>query len=729
MEWEGISPGAKHLIRSLMTLQVEHRYSVQQALKHPWICGIAYVPTKIQLGISSAFAAPTAPSGSNVATVRSPAGNAGEKSDGQSGSMEECKQEMCVDETSQSEAPRPNEGSKATTTTTASSTATSVSGKKRQVSTAAGASQQTGLTRKQSSMTSKKANLRRGGSVFAPLELKFKSSMEYVSSSSNLVALHTSLPAAIQDVISADSVFNMSCAATVTVSNASNTTSTVPAARLMEVVNIVPQKAAFTAFPTRPAQTPAPGSSPRFSESPEHFIDLESNTYSSTVVLSSTHVSIVHLSVTNDVSFMDNLRQPLRTANAVVPSPAPVPVSVPVLTRISESAMPGPSALKRSKSYDDTTTYNTHLNKFPESLLFPPRGGAVSGDKNVGTKICAFKTTTESIDPYDDAIEDYSSEEGENNVRNTRPDAQHKRPNKKTAATAVKAAKSSKVPVATAKGCMKKTKPVAAGPEGLSQTAQLSAQVDGLLSPANHHSNGAAMPAPVRRNRSVSFCEQLVVVDIAADHVATSCTAVPPVVNGIDEHAVLSSVSAPLPVPIAVSAQVTPVEGSAVKAVRSNTGKGGKVFTFDAVEGLNNCHISLNTTAAPLSEVTKVVTPVNLAGVSSSVALTSAAVPAGTTGVETASIVGAGGSSGGGASSKPTIGIKRTQSSLEQAWKLKSATTASTADSSNASRRSDENVRNGSTVEDEGAVQVGKKLRVPMKSLSELFRANSTTKH
>lgn len=707
MEWEGISPGAKHLIRSLMTLQVEHRYTVQQALKHPWICGIAYAPNKIQLGISSAFAAPSAPN--------SAAGNAGNPHSngaGKCGSMEECKQDMCVDETSQSEAPRTNEGTKATATASATSTtAPTSSGKKRQASTAAGASQPNGLTRKQSSMTSKKANLRRGGSVFAPLELKFKSSMEYVSSSSNLVALHTSLPAAIQDVISADSIFNMSCSTT-DISNPS-TVSAVPAPASTDVASAVPQRAAFTAVPIRPALAPVPGTPPRFSESPEHFIDLSSNTYSSTVVLTSVHVSIVHLSVTNDVSFMDNLRQPLRTAQAAAPAPGPVSVAAPKSTAKSVAVMPGPSALKRSKSYDDTTTYNTHLNKFQESLpAFPPRAGAMSGDSNIVVKTCEFKATTESIDPYDDAIEDYSSEEGEyqNNVRPGALDAQQRRPSKKQAATtAVKAAKTSKAPVATAKGCMKKAKPVVAVPEGAPQSAQFSAQhaVGETLGPQNHSNNSAMMPAPLRRSRSVSFCEQLVVVDIAADH-ATS--------------AVNETVEAVVP----VVAQVTPVEGAAVSVVRGDThaqGKAGKVFTFDAVEGLNNCHISLGTASAPLTNAPKVVTPVNLAGAATPLAPVTASNGGCTNAVASAI------SSGGAASSKPTIGIKRTQSSLEQAWKIKSPAATTAADASNTVSKSDENVRNGSTVEDDGAVHVGKKLRVPMKSLSELFRANSTTKH
>jgi hypothetical protein len=45
IEWSGVSPGAKHLIRSLMTLRADQRYTVQQALRHPWLHGIPYAPT------------------------------------------------------------------------------------------------------------------------------------------------------------------------------------------------------------------------------------------------------------------------------------------------------------------------------------------------------------------------------------------------------------------------------------------------------------------------------------------------------------------------------------------------------------------------------------------------------------------------------------------------------------------------------------------------------------
>lgn len=41
-EWSGISEGARHLVRSLLTLRPDKRLTVEQALKHPWIQNITY---------------------------------------------------------------------------------------------------------------------------------------------------------------------------------------------------------------------------------------------------------------------------------------------------------------------------------------------------------------------------------------------------------------------------------------------------------------------------------------------------------------------------------------------------------------------------------------------------------------------------------------------------------------------------------------------------------------
>jgi hypothetical protein len=89
---------------------------------------------------------------------------------------------------------------------------------------------------------------------------------------------------------------------------------------------------------------------------------------------------------------------------------------------------------------------------------------------------------------------------------------------------------------------------------------------------------------------------------------------------------------------------------------------------------------------------------------------------------------------------RKTIGIKRTQSSLEQAWKLKQGTVPGADAALGASAMPtvggkvvrNENAVNESSASSgadaEGALlyPAGKKLRVPMKSLTELFRGSST---
>ncbi|CAG9331882.1 unnamed protein product [Blepharisma stoltei] len=40
-EWRGVSPSAKHLIRSLLVSDPELRFTAKQALKHPWLSGMA----------------------------------------------------------------------------------------------------------------------------------------------------------------------------------------------------------------------------------------------------------------------------------------------------------------------------------------------------------------------------------------------------------------------------------------------------------------------------------------------------------------------------------------------------------------------------------------------------------------------------------------------------------------------------------------------------------------
>lgn len=52
-EWQHISVGAKHLIRSLLTLRADLRLTSQQALQHPWITNTPFQLTKENLIIFS----------------------------------------------------------------------------------------------------------------------------------------------------------------------------------------------------------------------------------------------------------------------------------------------------------------------------------------------------------------------------------------------------------------------------------------------------------------------------------------------------------------------------------------------------------------------------------------------------------------------------------------------------------------------------------------------------
>jgi hypothetical protein len=763
IEWTGVSPGAKHLIRSLMTLRADQRYSVQQALKHPWIQGIPYVPSQLA-AIPTSIGAATAEAG-GASTVAS--GGGGFRTTGV----------RFVEASASGEAPSaaasgpvPQQPQQAPVIT---------AGKKRQASTApvnpsiAGGSTAAPVAKQTS--VSKKSNLRRGNSLFAPLELKIKSSQEYSTTAS------TSADAAAEGkVITANTAQVVPVARTPSIApdrNSKVTPAKAPSVRAS--VPSHPFTSTTTTTPLTPAQFVAAASFlPNLASCmqrrtpPDLSIDLTRHSHSSCVQTPTPNKSIIHLTVTNSTSCLDSLRVPLF-------SPAVVPLAASD-RQISSSggaavlAMPPAPAFKRATSFDNSTMYTTTT--VPGVAINAANASAKTADKlwEELSYRAEAPGKNECIDPYDDAIEDYSSDEEDGqgqwgNKESAEIDAGgagadtgsarvHKRKNKpnKSIVKAARPAKAYTAKSAIAGGCLKKP---AAAQSKAGESAQSGA--------------GATSVRPQgRQKRSVSFSEELSIVG---------------------DVSIASAAAAALITP-------TAEEASTIVASAANGGGGSsikkrhipglevsaKVFSFDAMEGLGFEKVRIggdSPDAAPSSSnagiapakpapgpgesVVRVVTPkaadcevaaTKLAGGGTAtcaeeekkerhadaVALQTK-VPAPEASLSSAAAVSSASdgkkqlpeSASSSSVGRKTIGIKRTQSSLEQAWKLKQGAAAEAGESAGAVTGAGKVVRNENVLNDcgvssgvdaEGALlyPAGKKLRVPMKSLTELFRASST---
>jgi hypothetical protein len=794
-----------------MTLRADQRYTVQQALRHPWLHGIPYAPTSgIGAGVAKLSVPPplqpASPGSQGVVARVSIESDEHSLANGQDTNANNA--EVAIAGSNASAASTSASAGAAVPTRTKSAAAPAPA-KKRQASTAAG---NTALSRQTSS--AKRANLRRGGSLFAPLELKFKSSMEYVTTSTALDARAASLtganaaatgssravgavPTSVSvtgrvagaskgALASALSVARVPQIAPIFVragdgvhSNtaASRTTPGKPPTGRTSVVSApsvkntsaekplvsassVPQsQVAQTAVAatSTPVGTPHNGTitgsahsssgcssntssatqststprTPRTPSSPRASIDLDHCSHSSCINVPSPHTSIVHLTVTDAVSCLDGLLVPLvqycdrlassraSTPSAVLPTPPASwnnagPTAGSSTKGSAQSAigsgsggkkggMPCPPSFKRAMSFDDSTVYYNGAGAGGKSnssgaglgsglsvLLHPlalqhPRGQTAAASTTTDCE----GATDGSIDPYDDAIEDYSSDDGANaiNTRDTsnkRDAGKRRRHHEKT----------------TKKGAENKTAPTATGtgtPAAATPTVGCLKRTGGTGTPIpstglresgseDASSYSADCTRPRKHRRSVSFSDDLCVLD--AETVDRDDAPGEPAAEAAraEGNIYLSADGA---------AHTDRLQASAAAAVCGGVFLSAPASVAAATALGTTSHIPDPSLAASAKEG-----PINAH--SETTDNTNNCEPS---------------------TSKKAVGIKRTQSSLEQAWK-KASTGAIPA------ARQNENVLNGSG-DSVGADSQGmafplpaaKKLRAPMKSLTELFKA------
>jgi hypothetical protein len=799
IEWSGVSPGAKHLIRSLMTLRADQRYTVQQALRHPWLHGIPYAPTPgmgaggEKLNVPPSLQPASPGSQGVVARVSIEADEHGPPTDRGTNANTA---EVTTTESNTSAASTSASAGAAVPPRTKS--AASAPAKKRQATMTGG---NAGLSRQTSS--AKRANLRRGGSLFAPLELKFKSSMEYVTTSTALDARAASLTGASAVVAgtgrpagtvatsvsvtggvagqskgalasalsvarvpqiapifakAGDAVYNNSTASRATPGKPpTGRTSVVsaPSVRNMSTekppVNAtsVASQGQVALTTSTPVGTPHAGAqcttgqsisaytsntssatqststprTPRTPSSPRAAIDLDHCSHTSCISSTSPHPCIVHLTVTNAVSCLDGLLVPLvqycdRLASSRASTPSAVLPTPPVSgnnagstagsgTKASaqsangcgsagkKGGMPGPPSFKRAMSFDDSTVYYNDAGGGGKSnssaaglasglsvLLHPLALQQPRRPKPVASTTTDCEGATDgSIDPYDDAIEDYSSDDGVNamdtrDASNKRDTVKHRRHDQKT----------------TKKGAENKTAPTVTGlenPAAATPTVgclKKSGGTDTPISSTGARGSGsedassysADCTRPRKHRRSVSFSDDLCVLD--ADTVGRD-----------DAPGEPAAMAARADGNIYVGAAHTDrLQASAAAAVSGGISLSAPplVATTTTVSHIPDASLAVCATEGPVN------------------------APA-----ETAE------SNNEPSTGKKSAGIKRTQSSLEQAWK-KASTGAVPA------TRQNENVLNGSS-DGVGAdlqglafpLPAAKKLRAPMKSLTELFKA------
>jgi hypothetical protein len=791
-----------------MTLRADQRYTVQQALRHPWLHGIPYAPTS---GIGAGGEKLSVPPSLHPASPGSQGvvARVSIKSDEHSLANGH--------DTNASTAEVTTTGSNTTAVSTSApagaavptrmkSAATSVPAKKRQASTAAG---NAALSRQTSS--AKRANLRRGGSLFAPLELKFKSSMEYVTTSTALDARAASLTGAsavvagtgrtvgavatsvsVTGSVAGQSKGALASALSVarvpqiapifaragdsvhTNTAASRTTPGKPPTGRISVVSAPSVRKMSTEKPpvtatsrapqdqiaqttSTPVGTPHAGAqcttgqsisaytsntssatqststprTPRTPSSPRAAIDLDHCSHTSCISSTSPHPSIVHLTVTNAVSCLDGLLVPLvqycdRLASSRASTPSAVLPTPPVSGNNAEStggsstkgsvqytsgsgsagkngAMPGPPSFKRAMSFDDSTVYYNGAGGGGKSsssgaglasglsvLLHPLALQQPRAPKAAASTTTDCEGTTDgSIDPYDDAIEDYSSDDGANAMdtssTSNKLDAGKRKRRSHGHKTTKKGAENKSAPTATGAG----TPAVATPTVGcLKRTGGTDTPIPstGLRESGSEDASSysADCTRPRKHRRSVSFSDDLCVLDaetVGRDDATDEPSAKAAKTAGVVHAGRCSNHD------MSLSNAVFAVSGgaslSAPSSVAATTASGMTSHISDASRAVHAMEGPVN---APAETAESNNTPEP-------------------------------------STSKKSAGIKRTQSSLEQAWKKASTGAVPAA-------RQNENVLNGSG-ESVGAdlqglafpLPAAKKLRAPMKSLTELFKA------
>ena len=648
IEWTGVSPGAKHLIASLMKLRVEDRLTVQDALRHPWICGVSYVPAPLSLSTA-------APVSAAAAALPPPHGHGDEAAAGAVAAQ-----------------PSKNARKKRQSSTVAVSTA-ETSGNPAQQPIA-----------RQSSVK-KSANLRRGASLFAPLELKFKSSQEFVSHQEQAALTHSAVPVPaataavpVKEIVDAAAALHLDLgtavapAASVGADKSASTSCTTTA---------------VVSAPSSSSSTPRAGRPPLYVEvalaactdgghpcsTPEHYIDLVRNSCTSCIELPSPHSSIVHLSVTNETSCLHSRRS----------TPTAQQHAATAATSSNLHSVPPPSVLQRATSFAQSTAY-----------LLSGTGAGKSAPKGAR---CAAPTaalgvaggSSDSLSLEEDAIEDYSSEE--------------------------ERGKASAVPPTTTGG-RRRHAPLVKGTGGclkkLTAAGARKAATSGTGTTAGHsrgNSSDLAAAAEVdmqerRRKRSVSFSDELCSVvgeEEGAEEEWGVCSAVPrqgaeaaEAPRGTVHQQLLPTSSPPTGID-STPAQKEAAPASAGVVVAASNVNSGSNDTTTATDSANN---SITTAESH-----------------------------GTATVDSSK-------------TRPRQALKRTQSSLEQAWKL--APAPSSAQAATAAAAAKENSHNdclepsqqGATStaviaaagEDGAAAPLSKKVRLPMKSITELFRASTS---
>ena len=430
-------------------------------------------------------------------------------------------------------------------------------------------------------------------------------------------------------------------------------------------------------------------------ESPTDYIDLSHAQYSSTIQLTTRNSSIVHLTVCNTASCMDAFLPAVGYIPASSKEHASIGTTSGNTQSVSKSHIPSapnvsvnktsPPEFKRSTSFADSTiitspsirvntaTSNTTFASTPTTSIDTPTN-YVLNSKSPGFTITP--KTDLNIDPYDDVIEDYSSSDeapNQSSKSDEKPSAKRqKRGNNTSNGTVVL----SKPPLSGGKGRAKKT----TNKEPINVPDPTITKMEGCATPVinNNVSEVKTDSSEKKRKRGVSFSD------------------LPQLLNND------TNVSKDLCVDKAVDTTAYPVE--------------------------------------PVVEPTKELT-VDVKGPATSSAVIDNPLPA-------------------------SRGIKRMQSSLEQAWKLKPVTPAvsnidivistntagapscvsgSTSSTSKAERSSpNENVIHSceedaeetkttkeksvetAATDSESMPPPAKKLRVPMKSLTELFRMSTS---
>jgi hypothetical protein len=803
IEWSGVSPGAKHLIRSLMTLRADQRYTVQQALRHPWLHGIPYAPTSgmgaggEKLSVPPSLQ-PMSPASQGVVARVSIEADEPSLADGHDTNANTAEVTTTGSNTSATYTLAP---AGAAVPARTKSTAAPAPVKKRQASTAAG---NTALSRQTSS--AKRANLRRGGSLFAPLELKFKSSMEYVTTSTALDARAASLTGAsavvtgssravgavptrvsVTGSIAGQSKGALASALSVarvpqiapifarpgdaahSNTAASRTTPGKPPTGRTSVVSAPSVRTTSTEKPPVNASSRAPQDqiaqttstpvgtthaeakstsacntssatqststprTPRTPTSPRAAVDLDHCSHSSCISVPSPHTSIVHLTVTNAVSCLDGLLVPLvqycdRLASSQASTPSVVLPTPPVSgnnagstpgsgTKASaqsasgsgsagkKGGMPGPPSFKRAMSFDDSTVYYNGAGGGGRSsssgaglasglsiLIHPLALQQPRAPKAAASTTTDCEGTTDgSIDPYDDAIEDYSSDDGANvtgtsGASNKRDAGKHKRrrhhqtTSKKGAGTktALTVAGLENPTAATPTvGCLKKT--------GGTDTP---IPATGARESGSEDASGysADCTRPRKHRRSVSFSDDLCVLD--ADTVGRDdATGEPAAKAACVEGSILTSAGPASDKGMSLANAVTAVSGGVSHPAAASV---AAITALGTTSHISDASLAVCAMEGPVNAPAETAESNNTPEPSTS---------------------------------KKSAGIKRTQSSLEQAWRKASTGAVSAA-------RQNENVVNGSgdSVGADSQVMAfplpaAKKLRAPMKSLTELFKA------